>query len=338
MVIDLHVHVLDLTECKALRQSDSQVGTDVAVRYFMKHYGISARQINIDKKRMSFHLRVLQQISNSELTGAVLLALDNARNTDGQSIPGYPAFTADNDFVADCASGNQFLLFGASVHPYRKDALDELERLVERGACLIKWLPSAQNIDPGNPRCIPFFDAMARLKIPLLSHTGMEHTVSGGDWRFNTPEKLIPALERGVCVIAAHCGKRLLLHERSFFDQWKKMAQEYKNFYGDIGAFLVPTRLPALREIAQNTELSRKVLYGSDFPMVPWTTGLSFITGRKKATNLSKLSNPFDRAWKTVKATGIPDEVFSRAVTLLKIPDSKLISSADCQGRNIDER
>ena len=33
------------------------------------------------------------------------------------------------------------MLFGASVHPYRHDALDELERCVAGGAVLMKWLP-----------------------------------------------------------------------------------------------------------------------------------------------------------------------------------------------------
>ena len=55
--------------------------------------------------------------------------------------------------------------------------LAELERLIESGACLVKWLPSAQNIQPDHPRCFPFYDLLAKHKVPLLSHTGGEHTL-----------------------------------------------------------------------------------------------------------------------------------------------------------------
>ena len=107
------------------------------------------------------------------------------------------------------------------IHPYRRDALSELERLAGRGACLIKWLPGAQNIRPDDPRCFTFYEAMAHLQIPLLCHTGNEHTLKAFPDELNDPRRLVPALERGVTVIAAHCGARLFLHEQCHLRHWR---------------------------------------------------------------------------------------------------------------------
>ena len=136
---------------------------------------------------------------------------------------------ADNDFVAGLAATSGKILFGASVHPYRHDALAELERLIESGACLVKWLPSAQNIQPDHPRCFPFYDLLAKHKVPLLSHTGGEHTLKAFPDSLSDPRRLVPALDRGVTVIAAHCGTSLFLHEKSYFRVWQEMALRHEN-------------------------------------------------------------------------------------------------------------
>ena len=65
-------------------------------------------------------------------------------------------------------SGIRKMLFGASVHPYRKDAVAELERCVAAGAVLLKWLPITQGFNPADPRCFPFYEALAHHKLPLL--------------------------------------------------------------------------------------------------------------------------------------------------------------------------
>jgi len=261
---------------------------------------------------------MLSWIQSSEVDRTVLLALEDPHDEDGNPIGRSFLGSAKNEEVATLAETSPRLLFGASVHPYRRDAVRDLTRLAEKGACLIKWLPSAQNIDPEDKRCLPFYEAMAHLRLPLLSHTGNEHTVPSGDNGLNHPKKLLAALARGVTVIAAHCGKRLYLHERCWFSDWKRMALEHENFYGDLSALLSPVRMPALREIARTPALSAKVVYGSDFPMVPWVPGLPLWTGTHAARALRKVKNPFDYPWKVLSALGMPEEVFSRAWRLLR--------------------
>lgn len=49
---------------------------------------------------------------------------------------------------------------------------------------------------------------MAAAGLPLLAHTGGEHTVPQIDPKLADPATLTGALDRGVTVIAAHCATK----------------------------------------------------------------------------------------------------------------------------------
>lgn len=259
-------------------------------------------------------------VAESRVDRVVLLALDGVYEKNGAQDLEHTQVIVGNDYVADFVAGNPKLLLGGSVHPYRKDALEELDRVVRRGACLIKWLPSAQNIAPDDPRCIPFYERLAYHKIPLLTHTGVEHTLAKFSDALNDPQRLVPALRCGVTVIAAHCGTRMYLYERSRFGEWARLALEYPNLYGDISAFGLPLHGHALRRILNEPDLVAKVLYGSDFPISAMPLWHVFRLGWRKAWELYRIENPFEKALMFIKESGAPDEVFYRAGSLLKLP------------------
>jgi predicted TIM-barrel fold metal-dependent hydrolase len=229
----------------------------------------------------------------------------------------------DNDFVAGLAAAGGKCLFGASVHPYRRDALVELERLIELGACLVKWLPSAQNIQPDHSRCFLFYDLLARHKVPLLSHTGGEHTLKTFPNSLSDPRRLVPALERGVTVIAAHCGTSLFLHEKSYFRAWQEMALRHENFYGDISAFGVITRIWRLGALLRSPQLAAKCVFGSDFPVPPWPLSCLGKISVKKALEIRRTRNYFNQSVALMKAAGVTDEIFARGGRLLRLPDAQ---------------
>jgi mannonate dehydratase len=81
-----------------------------------------------------------------------------------------------NEFVATC-----------SVHPFRANALEELERCRKRGIKLIKWLPNSMNINPADPdeRYDSFYEKVKELDMFLLIHVGAEHSVTS---RFHNDE------------------------------------------------------------------------------------------------------------------------------------------------------
>lgn len=262
--------------------------------------------------------RLGRDLGQSQLDLAVVLALDRAHHEDGSPDLERTRIAVDNDDVADWVLERPRLRFGASVHPYRLDALTELDRLACRGAGLIKWLPAAQNIAPDDPRCFRFFDKLAELGMPLLTHTGIEHTLPTFAQDLNHPRHLVPALERGVVVIAAHCGARLFLHERCMFADWCRMARAYPTLYGDLGGFGLPLHGQPLRTLLGDPELTGKVVYGSDYPASTMPLWYAPSLGLSRAMALRRIGNPFVRNHRTLQDLGVPECVFSRAASLLR--------------------
>jgi predicted TIM-barrel fold metal-dependent hydrolase len=261
----------------------------------------------------------MKSIEESLLDRVVLLALDAPYSEDGTLDTTHNTVVCTNGYVAALSGSNRKTLFGASVHPYRTDALEELQRCIDTGACLVKWVPSAQNIDPRNERCLPFYDMLAAHRLPLLCHTGCEHTLAGRRNELNDPTRLLPALKRGVTVIAAHCGARMLLHERSYFDAWCRLALEHEGCFGDISAFVIPTRMHLLARIIRDERLVSKVLYGSDFPGFPDLASCLFKIGFRRTLALKREQNPINRSLRVLQELGLPDSVFSRAGGLLRV-------------------
>jgi uncharacterized protein len=318
MKIDIHVHLADIDALQFARKAGRTPKSGSfsrLLRWLDAEQPALGHEGSLNERWVN---RLVSWVRESQLDHAVLLALDPVFDPTGQVCPRKTHLQVDNDFVASVAAQHPEFIFGASIHPYRKDAIQELERLIKRGARLIKWLPSSQHISPDHPLCLPFYEALAHYHIPLLSHTGVEHTLGSRRSYDNHPQRLIPALERGVTVIAAHCGEHLFLHEPSFFKSWASMARTYEHFYGDSGAFSVVTRIPALRTILNDPLLQTKLLYGSDFPGIPaphWCWQLGFSTMR----NLSKITNPIERNMRVMQALGMPEAVFERAHQLLGI-------------------
>lgn len=313
MKIDIHVHIADiealLNPGAANLISRPNRHLHRMLRWTVAEQTLLGGDGNVNERWIQ---RLVSWIRDSELDKAVLLALDSVFDESGKPCAEKTVLYVDNEFVCAIAGQQSEFIFGASIHPYRRDAVSELERLVKKGACLVKWIPSGQQIEPDNPKCIPFYEALAHYGVPLLSHTGVEHTLGSRRSSYNHPQRLIPALEQGVTVIAAHCGLHLFLHEPSFFSAWVSMARKYENFYGDSGAFAVVTRIPSLKRILNDHVLQGKFLYGSDFPGIPspkwcWQLGL------KTMRTFSQMSNPLARNIKVMQALDMPAEVFERA-------------------------
>ena len=100
----------------------------------------------------------------------------------------------------------QHFEWAASIHPYDPRALDRLDAAAARGARAVKWLPSAQNIDPASPRCDRFYAKLAALRLPLITHAGDERAVRGFGEHLGNPLRLRRPLDAGVRVVVAHCA------------------------------------------------------------------------------------------------------------------------------------
>ncbi|MHC4955714.1 MAG: amidohydrolase family protein [Planctomycetota bacterium] len=226
--------------------------------------------------------RLVDQIRNIKGHGRhLLLALDKHYTPAGEPELDKTEFYTPNDYVFQVAYNDPDRFVPAvSVHPYRKDAIAELERCAQRGARIVKWIPNAMGIDPAHAVCVPFYEKMKELGMVLLSHCGEEKAVhSEEDQRLGNPLRLRRPLDVGVTVIAAHCaslGTNPDLDdparpERENFDLFLRLMDEERyegRLLGEISAITQINRVPRpLRTMLQRTDLHDRLVNGSDYPL-----------------------------------------------------------------------
>jgi predicted TIM-barrel fold metal-dependent hydrolase len=287
------------------------------VRFLRWRMGITAKDPETFESQDE--ARLLEAIEGTDgIEAAVVLALDAVYDRDGNRDETNTHFVVTNDYVAELAQRHPKVLFGASVHPFRKDALVELERCVQRGAVLLKWLPVVQNFNPSDERCWPFYEALAHHGLPLLCHTGGERMLPNVTTKVEDPALLIPALQRGVTVIAAHCGSRDRITHKDFVPSFMRLAHEYERFYGDTAALNLPTRSYAYKKILNDEVVRRKLVHGSDWPVPvfpPWRIGWG------KAMRLFLRENNWMKRDVLVKQQlGLDADYWHRGATLLRLP------------------
>jgi predicted TIM-barrel fold metal-dependent hydrolase len=265
--------------------------------------------------------RLLEQVRSSSLGSAVILAQELVRDDQGQPVEGAGSFYVPNDYVLELARRHPQFLPAVSIHPARPDAIEELDRCLAAGAVMMKCLPNCQNINCADRRFIPFWNRMAESGLPLLAHTGGEHTLPVVQPKYADPRILQLPLECGVTVIAAHCGTKSGLFDPEYFHIFAEMNTRYPNLYGDISAFNVPMRGRHVRKCLQQPLIGRMV-HGSDYP-VPvfghWAWLRGFIDWKSlRASN--RENNILERDYQLKLAMGFPPETFTRIGKLLRWP------------------
>ena len=186
---------------------------------------------------------LLKAVATSALDRVICLALDPVYDPGGNRREELSNMWVDNSFIVKeliPRSGGRILL-GASVHPYDPAFQQRVRQCVQDGAVLLKWLPSAQQINLADPRVKDALVFLATAKggkaLPLLLHCGYEGAIITTDprtfsydylsWgfldrlrnalkskkdRFATPDvagalaNLRAGVDAGATVILAHCG------------------------------------------------------------------------------------------------------------------------------------
>ena len=94
-----------------------------------------------------------------------------------------------------------------SVNPNRSTALMELDYWAAKGVRYVKWLPNAQAIDASDPAFDPFYRAMIRNHMILLTHVGDEGAVEAeAHQAYGNPLCFRRPLDMGLKIIMAHSG------------------------------------------------------------------------------------------------------------------------------------
>jgi len=291
-------------------------------KFYLRAFGLSLREIGRDSDELCA-ARLAQTLAASRYVNrAIVLALDGAVNAQGQLDLEHTEFYVPNEFVAAVTAQHTNLLFGASINPYRLDALDRLESVATNGARLIKWLPSVQLIDPADERLGPFYRRLAELQLPLLVHTGAEHSFTWAKDEFGDPQRLQLPLSLGVTVIAAHSAWPGKHEGERDVDRLARLATQYPNLYADISSLTQINKLGALRDVLTRPEFRERLVYGTDFPLInmpivsPWFFPLNL--NLSQIWQISRIKNPWDRDVALKHALGVPTAAFTRAEKLLE--------------------
>jgi uncharacterized protein len=253
---------------------------------------------------------------------AVILAQDDAYRANGEKIEDVGSFYVPNDFVLRLAREHAEFLPAVSIHPARRDAMEELERCLAGGALLLKCLPNCHNIDWNDPRYTRFLERMAESGLILLAHTGSERTLPVLAPQLANPRVLTRALEIGVTCIAAHSGTGMMVLDPDYFEIFVEMTGKFPRLYGDnsaLAAFNFRLRPSALRRMLE-PEVGARILHGSDVP-VPVTAALMWAFGLMSWNDwriTAQMPNPIERDAQIKRALGFGEETFTRLAGLLR--------------------
>jgi uncharacterized protein len=253
-----------------------------AVEYMQRAFYLNA-SCTIDapgKVDASFVARLLAQ-SDEMAVGfhALLFAFDWARDDAGSPLQDRSTFYVPDEYVAGLAQRYPARFeWAASIHPYDPRALDRLDAAAERGARAIKWLPSAQGIDPADARCDRFYAKLATLRIPLISHAGDEKAVQGFGEHLGNPLRLRRPLDAGVRVVVAHCASlgagedldRTGADALANFELFARLMDEPRyraNLVADISAITQGNRMSVIPTLLARRDWHDRLLNGSDYPL-----------------------------------------------------------------------
>ncbi|MEV6638918.1 4-hydroxyphenyl-beta-ketoacyl-CoA hydrolase [Amycolatopsis sp. NPDC051371] len=182
---------------------------------------------------------------------------------------GHPALSSEE--IADAAAEHADVLipFG-SVDPHAgKAAVHRARRLVgDHGVRGFKFHPSLQAFEPNDVRFYPLYEAIQELGVPALFHTGQTGIgagLPGGHGiklRYSNPMLLddVAADFPGLTIILAHPSV-------PWQDEAISVATHKANVYIDLSGWS-PKYFPPQLVRAANSLLKRKVLFGSDFPVI----------------------------------------------------------------------
>lgn len=355
MVIDVHCHVgysarrVDKTIPRFSFEPDGAAGTPGYDSYlsprllkrpawfFIKRWlGIPQRVGRGEE--MDSYIEAVNQRHWSNMPSVdrlVLLAFDEYHERSGRVVGaaepgqqfGSDLFASNSLVRAMCAAKPERYLFGASIHPYRANAIAMLEEVAAAGAVLVKWLPIHQNIAADDPRTVEFLRAAARIGLPMLIHYGGEMSLSRQHMAFEPPGPMLTVLRRlrrehaMPTVIVAHAATPSFLWQRAagHRDLIDALIGEFADapLYADISALAAFGRTPWLKRLARQRDVHRKLVWGSDFPIPVIVSSFWRQIDRRTRREISEHPSWVEQSIRVAQALGFEECVFTQAEKIL---------------------
>lgn len=255
--VDTHVHLeMDSTGHRAL----PQLFFDASAKYFKT----DERTPSIDR---------IAAVYRQYRMAAVVFTVD--ARTQMQHEP-----NSIDDLVAGCLRNNDVLMPFGSVDPRTGPAaaVEARRQAKELGVCGFKFHPTVQGFDPSEQQHYPLWETLQEIGLPLIFHTGqngMGAGIPGGaglKLKYSDPLLLddVAADFPGLQIIMAHPSV-------PWQDAAISIATHKSNVFIDLSGWS-PKYFPEALVRSANNILSRKLLFGTDYPLITpekWLTAFA---------------------------------------------------------------
>lgn len=337
--LDMHVHTAGIGAGGSGAFVHPEMRGNIRFHFYLRAFGVTEADLEAGGDGLVL-ARISAQIAKSEhVSRAVVLALDGVVDADGELDRDATQVYVPNEFVATEVARYDNLCYGASVNPYRRDALTRLEQAKVDGALLVKWIPNTMHIDPADPAIRPFYEKLVALDLPLLSHAGRERAFADARDEYGDPRRLDLPLSMGVTVIAAHIATTGESDGEDNFERILPMFERYPNLYSEISSLTQVNKRNYLNRALEVPGLEARLLYGTDWPLQFALLVSPFyhvdLIGFGTARKLSNIDNVWDRDVALKRALGTPDSVFERSAAVLDT-DSCTTAPPNSEGAHRD--
>jgi predicted TIM-barrel fold metal-dependent hydrolase len=321
-VYDFHVHLFGIgdgdTGCYFSREQRAHWNYP----FFLKLLNISENG-RLDQDYVKELIRQLRESSSSR---AVLLSYDGRYDAQGRFDRAATRVYVPNEYLFRVVSAHPDLFIPcASINPKRSDAVEQLDYCAENGARVLKIHPPTQDVNPAEERFRPFYRRVAEHGILLMVHTGSEHASEVTDHTLTDPAHLLPALEEGCTVIAAHTGMGSFLDEDVFREDYflnlVGLIKRFPHLYCDTAVLASMFRWRNLPRILEEEPVLERLVHASDWP---FTSNALVFWNRLSPFQLLALcaeTNLFERDLQLKRALGLPAEVFEQGAQLIRRSD-----------------
>lgn len=316
-LLDIHCHTAGIGAGDSGCFISKAMESSWKLRIYLKSFGTSREEILAKGDAYVVQL-ISRQLATSQHVGrAILLAMDGVVDDRGDLDRARTEIYVPNEFIARETAKTTNLLFGASINPLRKDALERLTWAKANGAKLVKWIPSIMQFDPADERLTSFYRKLVELHLPLLTHAGQERSFTNARDELCDPQRLHLPLKLGVTVIIAHLASTGKNAGQRDTDRLAPMMLQYTNLYSEISSLTQVNKLGYLREALTRPEWQGRLLYGSDYPLIntalvsPWFFAKNLTPAQMRT--IAALPNPWDRDIAIKQALGVPSEVFRKS-------------------------
>ncbi len=321
-IVDLHVHTAGIGAGGSGAFVNREMRENFRFRFYLRAFGVTEAELN-DAGDGIVVARINAQVAASErVAKAVVLAMDGVVDSKGALDREATQIYVPNAFVASQTAAYENLCFGASVNPYRHDALERMRQAKADGAVLLKWIPNIMHIDPADPSIRPFYEALVELELPLLSHAGQERSFADAIDQYGDPARLELPLSMGVTVIAAHIATTGENDGESNFERILPMFARFPNLYADISSLTQINKRNYLRKALDVPGLAERLVYGTDWPLqfFPLVSPYYHVNhiGIGAARAVQGIDNAWDRDVALKEVLGAPADVFTRSAELIR--------------------